>query len=77
MLLDQFTPRDQESCAGKARRGKQEVDIDSLKGEELDMALAEAIMQFQERNAAALKERYACIVAGGGMLLLMGCKVLS
>ena len=38
------------------------------------MALAEAIMQFQEKNAAALKERYARIVAGGGMLLLMGAK---
>ena len=44
-------------CAAKARRGKQEVDVDSLKGEELDMALADAILQFQERNTAALKQR--------------------
>ena len=39
------------------RRGKKQlVDIDSLKGDELDLALAEAIIEFQEKNERALKE---------------------
>ena len=60
--------RHMQGHAAKARRGKkQRVDVDSLKGDELDMALAEAIMQFQEKNEAALKER--CAFA----LDIMGC----
>ena len=44
----------------KVRRGKKQlVDIDSLKGDELDMALAEAMLDFQAKNELALLDRCA------------------